>query len=268
MRTKRSYYFLAFLCLPLLVVLQNPSVKEPVRGWSQAVLKPVLLTGQNASAFVSDSRNGIQRFINTFKEQGSQEERIAQLESQLVAFRELEKENERLRKLVDFRGTLAGKTIAARVIGWDPSPWRKSFILDKGTRQGLKKDMAVVSFEGLVGRIFEAGPETSRVILLSDLDARVSSLTDQSRAGGIVAGTGGTKFKMMYLDLESGVKVEETVLTSGLGGLFPKGLRIGKISALTRDPSGLHLMADVEPFVQFSKLEEVICLDSSLPKSS
>lgn len=268
MRTKRSYYFLAFLFLPLLVVLQNPAVKEPVRGWSQAVLKPVLLTAQNISQFFTDFRLAGERFVRTFKEQGNQEERIAQLESQLVTFKELEKENERLRKIVDFRSTIPSKSIAARIIGSDPSPWRRSFILDKGTRHGLKKDMAVVSFQGLVGRILEAGPETSRVILLTDLDARVSSLTDQSRAGGITAGTGGNKLKMIYLDLDSGVQVQETVLTSGLGGLFPKGLRIGKITALTRDPSGLHIQADVEPFVVFSKLEEVLCLVSSPQKSS
>lgn len=267
MRARRSYYFWAFLFLPLLVFFQNPAVKEPVQGWSISVMKPALAAGQGASRFFSDIRVGFERFVRSFREQGTLEARIAELESRQVRFQELEKENERLRKLVDFKNTLSGKTIAARIIGSDPSPWRKSFILDKGTKQGIRKDMAVITFEGLVGRILDAGPDTSRVILLSDLDARVSGMTDQTRATGIVAGSGSGKLKMQYLELESAVQVQEIVLTSGLGGLFPKGLRIGKVSSVTRDPSGLHLQAEIEPFVVFSKLEEVLCLNSSPEKS-
>ena len=266
MRAKRSYYFWAFLFLPLLVVLQNPAVKEPLHGWSLTVLKPALEVGHTTFRFFSSVRLFGERFIHTFKQQGELETKVTALESQLVHYRELEKENERLRKLVDFRATLGGKTIPARIIGWDPSPWRKSFILDKGMNQGIHKDMAVISSEGLAGRILETGPETSRVILLTDIDARVSGMTDQTRATGIIAGASGSKLKMMYLDLESGVQVQETALTSGLGGLFPKGLRIGKIISVTRDPSGLHLNAEIEPFVQFSKLEEVVCLNSSPEK--
>ena len=266
MRAKRSYYFWAFLFLPLLVILQNPAVKEPLHGWSLTILKPALEVGHSAYRFFSDVRIAGERFIRTFKQQGELEARVATLASQLVHYHEFEKENERLRKLVDFKNTLAGKTVPARIIGWDPSPWRKSFILDNGENEGIHKDMPVVSFEGLVGRVLDVGPETSRVILLTDLDARVSSMTDQTRATGIIAGGGGSKLKMMYLDLESGVQVQETALTSGLGGLFPKGLRIGKVISVTRDPSGLHLNAEIEPFVQFSKLEEVVCLNSSPEK--
>lgn len=267
MRAKRSYYFWAFLFLPLLVVLQNPAVKEPLRGWTLTVIKPALEAGHSTFKFFSGARLSVERFVHTFKQQGELEAQNAKLESQLVRYHELEKENDRLKKLVDFRNTLSGKTVAARIIGWDPSPWRKSFILDKGQNQGIHKDMAVISFDGLVGRILEVGPETSRVILLTDLDARVSAMTDQTRATGIIAGGGGSKLKMMYLDSESAVQAGETVLTSGLGGLFPKGLRIGKIISLARDLSGLHLNAEIEPFVQFSKLEEVVCLNSSPEKS-
>ncbi len=267
MRAKRSYYFWAFLFLPLLVFLQNPAVKEPLHGWSLTALKPALQAGHITFRFFSDVGLSIERFVHTFKQQGELESQIAKLESQLVRYHEFEKENVRLKKLVDFRSTLSGKTVPARIIGWDPSPWRKSFILDKGSNQGIRKDMAVISFEGLVGRILDVGPETSRVILLTDLDARVSAMTDQTRATGIIAGGGGSKLKMMYLELESGVQVQETALTSGLGGLFPKGLRVGKITSILRDPSGLHLNAEIEPFVQFSKLEEVVCLNSSPEKS-
>ena len=260
MRSRRSYYFLAVFVLPLLVLLQNPQIKEPLRGISLAAFKPFLIFGQSTTDFFSTAREGISRFWKTFHVQAAYETHIAELESEVNQLREKAKENDRLLKLLEFRNALAGKKIAARLIGWDPSPWRKTMILDKGTQQGIRKDMTVVVPEGLVGRILEVGPSTSRVILLQDSDSRVSAMADESRAQGVAAGNGEEELTLDYLELESGVAVGETVSTSGLNGLFPKGIRIGKISSISKDDTGLHLQAKVHSFVRFSKLEEVLCL--------
>ncbi len=266
MRPKRPYYFFAVVFLPLLFLLQNPKIVEPIHGISLTVLKPALLVGQSAADLVTGTRREMIYFFRTFQNQGKLEARIAELEAEVVRFQEMAKENQRLTKLVGFRQTLSGKATAARVIGWDLGPWRKTLILDKGKKQGLKKDMTVLVPEGLVGRILEAGPTTSRVILLTDPEARVSALTEQSRAQGVVAGDGSEKLKMIYLEPDSGIAVEETVLTSGMGGLYPKGVRVGKIVLLGKDEDGLHLAATLRPFVEFSKLEEVLCLGSSQEK--
>lgn len=259
---KRPYYLLAVFLLPMLVALQNPHVKEPVRGIALSILKPVLLVGTAAADLFSHTRQGIIRFWRSFHTQALYETRIAELESEVLRLGELTKENERLRKLLEFRDTLSGKKIAARVIGWDPSPWRKTILLDKGSLNGIKKDMAVVVAEGLVGRVLEAGPVTARVILLMDTECRVSSLAEESRAQGVTAGDGSAELTLQYLELESGVAVGETILTSGLNGTYPKGIRIGKITSIAKDPTGLHLQAKVNSFVRFSKLEEVLCVGS------
>lgn len=266
MRSRRPYYFLAVLSLPILFLLQNPRITEPVHGLSLTLLKPALAAGQSAADFVSAAQHAVIHFWRTFQNQGRMEARVAELEAGLVRFQEMAKENQRLMKLVEFRETLSGKTVTARVIGRDLAPWRKTVILDKGKNQGIKKDMAVMVPEGLVGRVLEAGPGTSRVILLTDPEARVSALTDQSRAQGVVTGDGSAVLKMVYLELDSGAAVEETVLSLGAGRLYPKGLRIGKITGLGKDEDGLHLVAYVHPFVPFSKLEEVLCLGSDREK--
>lgn len=204
--------------------------------------------------------------MKAFQGQEANEKRIAELDSEVSRLKELTKENDRLRKLLEFKDTLAGKKIAARVIGWDPSPYRKTLILDKGKQQGIVKDMAVLVADGLVGRVVEVGPSTSRVILLIDADSRVSSMAQESRAQGLVSGNGTSELTLDYLELESGVAVGETVSTSGLNGLYPKGLRIGKITSLAKDSTGLHLQAKMNSFVRFSKLEEVLCLGSSQAK--
>lgn len=263
MRPRRPYYFLAVFALPLLVLLQNPQIKEPLRGISLTLFKPFFVMTSATTDLVSNSRENIGRFWKTFQTQPEYEARVMELEAEVNRLGEMSKENERLRKILEFRDTLAGKKIVAQVVGWDPSPWRKTLILDKGTQHGIRKDMAVLVTEGLVGRIFEVGSSTSRVILLQDSDSRVSAIAEQSRAQGVLAGSGSQELTMEYLELESAVEVGETVVTSGLNGLFPKGIRIGKITALTKDRTGLHLQAKIHSFVRFSKLEEVLCLGSS-----
>lgn len=263
MRFKRSYFFLAAGFLPLLVLLQNPRMREPVHFFSLSLLKPFLVGGHSVVVAASNTREALGHFWMTLRNQTRNEARIAELESKLLTFDELARENERLKKLLDFKRSTPVKSIAAHVIAWNLSPWRKTVVLDKGSRQGLKKDMTVVVERGLVGRMMEVGPTTARVILLIDPDARVSAITEQSRAQGIVSGDGSPFLSMNYLDLDAGVAVGEKVLTSGIGGLFPKGLGIGKIESIAKSADGLHLVARIGPWVPFSKLEEVLCLEFS-----
>ena len=264
-RPRRPYYFFAVLTLPLLVILQSQKVIEPLHSFSLTVLKPALQAGDAAAGTVTGTRDFFVRIWKAFQNQETYERRIMDLENEVRGLQEAGKENERLKKIFDFRKTVTGKTVAARIIGWDLSPWRRTVILDKGSKQGLRKDMAVIVPEGLAGHIIETGPETARVILLTDPDSRISAVADQSRSQGVVMGDGSTRLKMAYLELESQVAVEETVMTSG-SGLYPKGLRIGKITGMSKDSTGLHLEATVQSFVQFSKLEEVLCLASSPEK--
>ncbi len=266
MRSNRSYYFLAVFILPVLFLLQNPKIIAPVHAVTFSLLKPVFETGRSISVFFSSADTAARRFWQTFHAQEDYQGRIMKLESRLKTLEEAAKENARLRKLLDFRQTLSGRSVAARVIGWEPSSWRKTILIDKGKKDGIQSDMAVLVPEGLVGRVLETGDSTARVLLLTDPDSRVVSMADESRAQGVIAGEGSSRLKMEYLELESGTAMEETVSTSGMSGIFPKGIRIGKITGLTRDASGLHLEAHVEPFVRFSKLEEVLCLASSRQK--
>lgn len=267
MRSKqRPYYFLAIVVPPLLFALQSAGIAEPLRAGALTLLKPALLAGHAVVRVVDVVGDHWVLFWETFQKRSEDRSRRVELESKLVGLEELARENERLRQLLDFRSALGQKSIAARVVARDSFPWRHTVILDKGTRHGVRKDMAVIVAEGLVGRVLEPGPETARVILLIDPDSRVSALASESRAQGVVAGDGSAALRMLYLEMDGGVAVGEGVLTSGVGSLFPKGILVGKIAALAREDSGLHLMARVEPVVKFSKLEEVLCLESSPAK--
>jgi rod shape-determining protein MreC len=249
-----------------LVFFQYPRLNESVHSVFSTLARPVFVLGGSLRDVLYAVRYQSGNFLNAVGKQKEYRARIQELEGQLIRFREMDRENQRLKKLLNFSLPLATRTIGVRVIGEDVTPWKKVVLLDKGSRHHLKRDMAVVVPEGLVGRILEVEPYTSHAILLPDSDSRVSALTATSRAQGIIAGIGTAKLQMRYLALDAEIEIGEDVTTSGVGSIFPKGLQIGKIESIERDTDGLHLLALVKPSVSFSKLEEVLCLVSSPQK--
>ncbi len=266
MRRWRSYYFLAVPVILLIAFFQYPRLNESVHSVFSTLARPAFVLGNSLREVLYAVRYQSGNFVDAVGKQKEYLARIQELEGQLVRFREMDRENQRLKKLLNFSLPLATRTIGARVIGEDVTPWKKIVLLDKGSRHHLKKDMAVVVPGGLVGRVLDVEPYTAHAILLTDPDSRVSALTATSRAQGIVAGTGTGRLQMKYLALDAEVAIGEDVTTSGVGSIFPKGLQIGKVESIERDNDGLHLLALVKPSVSFSKLEEVLCLVSSPQK--
>lgn len=266
MRRWRSAYFLAVPVVILVLAFQYPRLSETARSVFYTLSRPLLTAGSTLRQVGYDLRYNTASFLTAVTKQREYLARIHDLEARLRHYREMEKENVRLKKLLNFSQTPATKSIGARVIGQDVTPWRKLIVLDKGSRQGIKRDMVLVAPEGLVGRVLEAEPFTARAILLPDPDCRVSALTSQSRSQGVIAGNGTEKLQMRYLSLETEVAIGEDVMTSGIESLYPKEIHIGKVESIEKDSDGLHLLAIVTPAVSFSKLEEVLCLVSSPQK--
>ncbi|HOW88114.1 MAG TPA: rod shape-determining protein MreC [Candidatus Omnitrophota bacterium] len=266
MRRWRSYYFLAVPVLALVLFFQYPRFNEAIHAFFYTLARPAFVIASGLRQGFYALRYESAGFFNAVSKQKEYRARIQELETQLIHYDDMERENARLKRLLNFSKPLGARTVGARVIGEDLTPWKKVVVLDKGSRHNLKKDMVVVVPEGLVGRILEVEPYTSRAILLPDPDCRVSALTSASRAQGIIAGIGTEKLQMRYLSLDAEIALGEDVITSGIGSVFPKGLQIGKIESIERDGDGLHLLALVKPSVPFSKIEEVLCLDFSQQK--
>ncbi len=266
MRRWRSYYFLAVPIVFLILSFQYSRLNEAARSIFYSLARPLLVAGSGVRQVAYNVRYNAGTFWDAVAKQQEHLALIQDLETKLLHYREMEKENQRLKKLLNFSQAPATKSIGARVIGEDMTPWKKVIVLDKGSRNGIKKDMVLVAPEGLVGRVLEVEPYTARAILLPDPDSRVSALTSAGRSQGVIAGSGMDKLQMKYLALDTEVAIGEEVVTSGIESLFPKGLLIGKIELIEKDSDGLHLLAVVTPAVPFSKLEEVLCLVSSPQK--
>jgi len=173
---------------------------------------------------------------------------------------ELILENTRLRSLLALKERAPYKVIAARVIGRDPSNWSSTVIIDKGSSSGIKNGMVSVSFYGLVGRVIETSGTTGKIMLINDPNLSVSAVIQRSRQEGLVCGSLGGMMLMKYLPKDCDIKVSDTIVTSGLTHIYPKGLPVGTVVDIGREFSSVTSYAIIKPAVDLSALEEVLVI--------
>ncbi|RZB37033.1 MAG: rod shape-determining protein MreC [Desulfobacteraceae bacterium Eth-SRB2] len=172
--------------------------------------------------------------------------------------KELKLSNNRLRSLLNFQKTITDKVISAEVIGKDSSPWFNTIMIDKGKDDGVKKGAAVVIPEGIVGQVAEVSTNYSKVLLIIDHNSAVDALVQRTRARGIIKGSSSDRCLFKYVLRKKGVSVGDTVVSSGLDGVFLKGLPVGHVSGVIKPFSGIFQEVSVTPYVDFEKLEEVL----------
>lgn len=177
---------------------------------------------------------------------------------ELARLTEVELENERLRSLLAFRPEVEGEVVTARVIGADALGLSRSLAIDRGTLDGVRKGAAVLAPEGVVGQVLLAARHAARVLLIIDHNSGVDGIVQRTRAHGIVEGAldGGCGLK--FVKRTERLEVRDLVVTSGMDGIFPKGLPIGHIAAIDKRGQSLFQYATVEPTVDFARLEEVL----------
>jgi len=171
---------------------------------------------------------------------------------------ELKLTNVRLRSLLNFQKTVISRVLAAEVIGKDPSPWYKTVIIDKGKDDGVAQGMAVVIPEGIAGQVMDVSDKYSKVLLIIDPNSAVDALVQRTRARGIVKGESSGRCLFKYVLRKYDVGVGDKVVSSGLDGIYPKGLAVGHVSRVIRRTAGIFQEVTVTPFVDFEKLEEVL----------
>ncbi len=207
-----------------------------------------------------NSLTDISRLFYFDKEKTGLKRKILILERDLVELREASLENKRLLGLLALKTATQRQSVAAIVIGRDPNNWASVVFIDKGKNNGIVKDMAVVSSQGLVGRVREVGKTLSKVLLINDVNSKVAGLIQRSREQGLLIGTPEGRCKLIYLSLEADVKPGDAVITSGSGSIYPKGMLIGEVVAIAKEKGRLYKYAIVKPYVELSKLEEVLCI--------
>ncbi|MHB8928149.1 MAG: rod shape-determining protein MreC [Bacillota bacterium] len=193
---------------------------------------------------------------------------LSDYEQLRVQLQEYRAENERLKALLDFKTAAAYPTVAARVIARNPDSWFSLVVLDQGRAAGLDRDMPVITPSGLVGKITKVTDTTATVLLLLDPESGAGGLVQRTRDTGVVLGqagvTGSLRIKFFFRDAK--IEVGDGIISSGLGGVFPAGVPIGRVTKVEPAEFGLVQYAEVKPSADFQHLEDVLVI-TSLPKA-
>lgn len=181
-------------------------------------------------------------------------EKSQQLESEIAC--------QRFRELLslDTEIPLSERLLPAQIVGLDPSIWFRTVIINKGVHDGVSKGMAVIAPEGIVGQIMAASYGYSKVLLLTDRSSAIDALVQRTRTRGIVEGEAKAYCHFKYVVRKAEISVGDTVVSSGLDGLFPKGLRVGSVTEISKGASAIFQEVSIRPFVDLERLEEVLVI--------
>jgi rod shape-determining protein MreC len=216
----------------------------------------------NVRDFLTAPRN-LQELIQT---NSQLEERVSQLEAEVVTLREQASEVDALRALLGAaRQQPENRYLAAEVIGRDTSPFLHYLILNQGSDAGVRRGMPVVNEKGLVGRITEVSASASKLQLITDPSSVINARIQESRAEGVIIGQTTGELQMIYISQDITVTVGETVVTSGLGGSFPSEILIGRVVSVHRRDYELYQTAIIEPRSDFSRLEMALIITNFEP---
>ena len=195
-------------------------------------------------------------------------EKIVRLEEKIYDLEAEKLENQRLMTLLQYKEEKAEnyELVMGRVIARNHANWYEMLILDQGSKQGIESGMIVVNHDGLIGRIISVTPNTAEVLLILDRQGAVGARIFETRyTPGVAVGTSNSQYlKMIHLPHDLPIEPNQTVVTSGLGGIYPSGIRIGKVIEVLLEPGGLMKTATLKPFVDFSRLEEVFIIKQVL----
>ncbi len=251
-----------FICCIVLISVssRHPDATEGAGSVTIAVLSPFQEAVTGSINFVRDIWKYYFSLASTAKENDNLKKFLARAVEKNNQCIETELSNQRLRKFLHFQKTKTIETVSAGVIGKDPSPWFKTVIIDKGSADGIQKGFPIVVPEGIAGQVMAVSSHYAKVLLIIDRNSAVDALVQRSRARGIIRGRSAESCFLNYVLRKNDVRVGDEVVSSGIDGVYPKGLRIGYVSSVIRRNSGMFQAVTITPSVDFEKLEEVLVI--------
>jgi len=258
---RRAVTILLLLALLVGAVLRPAGYLKPAQDLVSTLFAPL----QYGLTWITTR---VSHLLATVQDLGAMPAKVSELQATVdrlmidnVRLHEAEIENTHLRELLQFRlANPSYEMLAAEVIGRDPNNLLHYLTIDRGSVDGLEAGMPVVTARGLVGHIDEVFPRTARVMLLTDPASTVAALIQSSRATGIVQGEGRRSLTMRFVEQSEPVVKDDIVLTSGIGGTFPKRLVIGQVVSVHRSDVEMFLEIVVQSAVNFDRLESVLVI--------
>lgn len=251
------------ILLPILAMnLRSPEKQE--YGFVDRAILFVTAPAQDLITLTIDKVSRVfQNYIflmNLRQDYNSVVEENRRLNNTLHNFHEMEAENKRLRALLQFQEKLEDAQVTAQVIAKDVSSEFKSIRINKGSRAGIERGMPVVTHEGVVGKVLKTTSDYADVLTIYDDLSAVDAIVQRSRAHGVVEGLTDSTCALKYALRTDDIEVGDTIITSGLDTLYPKGLMVGNVVKVTKKSYGISQDIELKPNVNFSRLEEVLVI--------
>ncbi len=256
------FIILIAVCI-LLIILYQISFLSPVDSIVYKITAPFRYVFLKISDTFSSGFKIIFTAKNLQKENIELKKEVNELKAKEAQLEELKVENDILRKQLDFAQHKEFQLVPCEIISYHPSNFLKNFTINKGKNQGINEKMAVTSSGLLVGQIIEVGDDYSVVSLITDTDSNIGGIVQDSRASGIVKGQLGYGLVMESIAQDEVIQLEQTVVTSGLGGEIPKGIVIGYIQDISGKPTDVFQSATLRPALDFRHLEMVFVITES-----
>lgn len=262
LREYRFYIVLfAFVLIPVIAIDTSTRSPRDYRFYDKVIVSITWPIQASISWSLEQLASSFQNYIylwHTRQDNIALTDENRRLLNAIANLRETEQENIRLRRLLNFQEEYKLQTVVARVIAKDVSTEFRAIRISRGESSGIRRNMAVISNEGIVGRILRTTAHTADVVTVLDLLSAVDVVNERSRARGVFEGltddTGILRYTVRTDDIQPG----DGLISSGLGGVFPKGMPVGTVVKVTKKPFGISQDVEVRPSVDFSKLEEVM----------
>ena len=216
------------------------------------IRRPVYILGETWTDYIA--------LVDLRRENKTLRDRVAALEEENLQFREALVASGNLERIVQMRENFEVPLLPSEVVGQDVFPWFRSILLDRGRSHDVLSGMPVVSDHGVVGLVTATSPHASRAMMLLDRQSAVDAIVQRSRARGIVRGKGTGELEFVFMVRGDDVRPDDIVITSGVGGVYPKGLRIGTITTVQIEEARLLHTGRVRPSVDFGRIEQVFIM--------
>ena len=236
---------------------------------SRLVLNPVVSAQTWLSVRFQVLQNAIaapQDLARLRQRNSEMEAEVSRLQTEIIVLKQQISETRVLSALVDFaRVQPENRYLAATVIGRDPSPFFEFVIINRGSDDGLRRGMPVVTQQGLVGRVAAVTADAARVQLITDPASTINVKLEPSRAQAVIRGAVSGEISLAMIPQSAPVEIGDLILTSGLGGNYPTNILIGQVTGVRRRETDLFQSASVQPVVDFNQLEIVLIITNFRP---
>lgn len=263
-RIRLPLLFAALLLGTLALMLGDRRAGGGERHWGAHALLEIAAPVQKAITrpvhFVRDTWQRYVALVDLQAENEALRARIARLEEESLQFREALVTSGQLRRIAEMRRDFEVPLLPSEVVGQDASPWFRSLLLDRGRSAEVRSGMPVMVDQGLVGLVSATSLHAARAMMILDRRSAVDAMIQRSRARGLVRGLGTGELEFEFMVRGDDVQEGDEVITSGVGGVYPKGLRIGSVTEVKADRSALLHSAAIKPSVDFGRLEQVFVM--------